>query len=581
MSKLEDKIKKFGRNLVRKPSKLLLIGFLGLLSYVASGQTVASGQFYNQDQSGTYLGDQTVNMWVAEDSANTVTNTNFTFAHEFNIDLGPNSNQEINPSQYNSLAKIISGGQDHTINFTSQSQPENVTVYDITGKAIKQIQTKWDGQDMASAYWNGKSQNGSKVSPGIYFLATKNGIVEKVVQTNNGNYFGNQGINSNFETEVQTETQSQMQTKDLLLFNKEVVRFIDPDSIYMPYKDTVILEGGDNGWIDPIILDSIPQHQDLTFKLRDGYTQADLTGFIINIKNNLNMDPMGTAVTDANGNVTFQNVPADKTLYLEYGGIPSHYASKGNLWNMPTEIKFQQDTTASDTVKITLFPKNLIIPQTINDPAPATIDTVMANEISEQIRPSPDNRLNAEETLRQTVRLYVNMTGVDLTNFMNLLNQGDSLFYGEETSPYIVTHPGNGTPFAIDEINTLNYDIYTNFSHPDTIGWNIIKAGNNTDTRGINQYNNNINNENNDIFNILLGGAIEVSLGEIGFYKEIYGRRTGKDNVVGVGTSYMNSTGAMPTLEDRAIFKVINQNHTNRLVNNSDYFSLENTTDTL
>jgi len=555
--------------------KLLLMGFLGLLPYVLDAQTIATGEGMIYDSGFSAIANEPIQMWVADDSTNTniAETSNAWGQYTFTIDLGPNNTEEVKENK--PLANLISGGQDHTINFASKTQPEMVTVYDLRGRAINQIQAEWDGQDMASAYWDGTGQNGSEVSPGVYLISTNNGVTEKVVQSNNGNYFGNQGINALLEVLAK----SPMNTKDMLLFNKEVVRLIEPSSIYLPFQDTVLMEGGYN-FLSDIHLTKIPQHQDLTFKLRDGYTQTDLSGFIINIKNNLNMDPMGTAVTDANGNVTFQNVPADKTLYLEYGGIPSHFASKGNLWNMPEEIKFQQDTVASDTVKITLFPKALEIPARPGDPAYGTTVSPAAEEISELIRPVPDNRINAEETLRQTVKLYVNMTGVDLTNFMTRLEEGDSLFYGEETSPYIITHPGNGgTPFAIDEINLLNYDIYNNFNHPDTIGWNIIKAGNNTDTRGINQYNNNINNENNDIFNVLLGGAIEVSLSQAEFYKEIYGRRTGKDNDVDPG--WMNTTPSMPTLEDRAIFKVINQNHTNRLLYKIDYFSLENTTDTL
>jgi hypothetical protein len=157
-----------------------------------------------------------------------------------------------------------------------------------------------------------------------------------------------------------------------------------------------MLKDTDNDFIPDIHLDSIPQTQDVTFKLRDGYTRKDLGGnglkiithaippvtggkyyefytrfyhdiHVINgdsIIDTIDVDEYraDTAYFDTNGIATIKDLPANTTLFLEYGGYEKYYAKRGDFWNLKKQINFTKDTIAADTVKLVLFPKRLIIP---------------------------------------------------------------------------------------------------------------------------------------------------------------------------------------------------------------------------
>ena len=450
--------------------KQSLVPLLLFVTTYLNAQTLATGYGLVSNNQGTGVLNERIYMWVSSDSANTVIDTSIDNAYAFSIDLGPTQIPKTKNNE-SPTAELLGEGQDYILNYTSETRQGQVSVYDITGKVINQIQPEWNSTtQIATAYWNGKGQNDQKLPNGAYIIATSNGISKKAIELNTGNYIGKQETSNIFQDKIFQDKSQEVGTKSLETLEKWVQRRIDPDSIYMPYQDSVLLHDGYNGWIEDIILDSIPQTQDITVKLVDGYTHDPLVGFTVRYKFPSDTSTIiQSLTTDTNGNATFIDVPADSTMYLEYGGDTAYFASKGNLWNLPSDIIFQEDTTAKDTIRLSLVKKDLPIPARPGDPNYGATISPTADEIKEIVAPS---EVNLEECMGRPIRLNLDpaWNSTQKQQFINTLDETDSLFYGEESSPFVIVQ--NAIDLTFVQNNILNYNHINNF-FPDTLGWNM------------------------------------------------------------------------------------------------------------
>jgi len=412
----------------------VMLGSLGL-----NAQTMTQADF-GVIRGSDAIDSAKVTISMVDDS--TITQTQYTdggYAHFDNVDLGPTS---ITPQaqNYKPLADVIGSGRDHTFNFESKNQPSNATIYDITGRAIAQLNPKWDGNDIASAYWDGTLSNGSQAPNGVYIFSNGKDFSKQFVQINEGESIGYQGISTNFEQKVKNRNQEIM-NKSIKTISKLYAVLIEPASTspleqFQTFRDTVLMQEdpGQNQFGE--YANPVPQNQDITVKLIDGYSHANLSGFIVRYKFPSDLSTIvQTTLTDANGNATFQDVPADSTMYLEYGGDTSYFASKGNLWKMPNKIIWQEDTTASDTILLELYTKQLPLNTRPGDPNYGTTVTVTAAQIKEMIG---NTYINTEEDMGRKIRINLDpsWTAQQKQDFEDVLEQTDSLFYGSNLGPF-------------------------------------------------------------------------------------------------------------------------------------------------
>ena len=552
----------------------LIAGF-GLMSLGMNAQTMTQADF------GVIRGSDPMDsakVTISMVDNPSITQTKYTdgaYVHFDNVDLGPTSVKP-QPQNYKPLSEVIGSGKDHTFNFETKNQPSNAVIYDITGKVVAQLRPEWNGENIASAYWDGTFSNGSQAPNGVYIFSNGKNFSKKFVQVNEGRTIGYQGINPNFEEKVETKNKEIME-KSVNTVTKQYAVLIepashDPNMQFLTFRDTVLMQedAGQNQFGE--YADGVPQTQDVRFHLGKTYDfTIPIAGATFNIKEKTNGTIIGTAISDTNGNVLVENVPvgnAYDTVYVEFGGLPAFWSKKNCPLVRPTEIVFQEDTIATDTIYTTLADTGLLVPRRPLDPSPATvtIDQVRPavfapwdynlgpipapldgckRDIEERIR-GPPEYICIEEAVGRPLLYWTEFTGTNKDIFLDFLNKGDSLFYGSEPSPWQEV----GTEF--DEVfwsNINDYNYENNF-YAGQIGFNVRSGNDDTQTTGT-LY--------NDPNYGLWAGWMELSLNENGFYKEMYGRRTEAEDVNeasnGGEDSYMNSTASSPSLTDRAIFK--------------------------
>ena len=380
-------------------------------------------------------------------------------------------------------------------------------------------------------------------------------------------------------------------TKSKEVIEKQFYVHLSPDPEgrqFLPTTDTIWLHEGNNYFLEHFV-EPIPATIDQYFKLVDSNTREGLVNFTIRAKNETSEgEILAQALTNENGLALLENIPEDALLYLEYGpeytngADTSYYSSKGNKWQMLPDTWFANDTISPDTVKLALPNKNLIIPQTENDPAPATIWTP-AEYVTEMIRgpPAPHNGIgepvNIEQAYRNEIRIWLNENTE--TWVPDYLTQIDSLFFADGTFPYVVV----GDSIDTEGIEGIPYHHETNY-YPGELGFNVRSGGNNCYLKKKTAYDEcSLNNNNTDYMNIILGGDIELSGNSNAVFKELV-MRLNNFNDVTSRTSFANVMGAPPNEYDRAITRAIRINQFNRVSSTDERvqsFSLYYLTDSL
>ncbi|PLX01243.1 MAG: hypothetical protein C0594_13680 [Marinilabiliales bacterium] len=167
-------------------------------------------------------------------------------------------------------------------------------------------------------------------------------MVEKVIINNGGTQVGNKSL----ETILNEPSQNGLKNlKDIQLVEKEVVRRVQTDSIYLPYQDTVLIHDGDNGFISEVYLDSINTiGYTVPFKITENRTGDDIYDVKILIKNasidSTHIDSVRTGV-DGTGTITGL-APGN---YLVSWGDKAGYLHMNNVeLDLTADINHLEDT---------------------------------------------------------------------------------------------------------------------------------------------------------------------------------------------------------------------------------------------
>jgi hypothetical protein len=535
---------------------------LGMNSAV-NGQA-ASGWGRVNDTNGAEMNQARVTYIMAENEVQCLDTNTFSDGMYFfnNIDLITTVVDQTPTLE--ELTTYIGTGQDHNINIQTKERPSSATIYNMLGQPITLISPQWDG-DVAHYYWDG-SANGQELSVGSYIFTTAvNGeqFTQKVMQLNNGSFIGDN---------YQVSDDIFMNTKSTQTVEKKFYVHLNPDpegDQFLPQVDTVWLSEGSGNEVYHYV-EPIPATIDQYFKLVDSNTREGLENFTIRAKNETSEgEILAQALTNENGLALLENIPEDALLYLEYGpefvngADTSYYSSKGNKWQMLPDTWFANDTISPDTVKLALPNKNLIIPQTENDPAPATIWTP-ASYVSEMIKYNTSTTaepINIEQACRNEIRIWINeedFSSLQLENITNLLQDMDSLFYGTEHFPYTIVEDSINT----ENLEGMTYHHSENY-HPGELGYNI-RAGPDKVYTNVASYDEfDLNENNKDYTRNVLGGNIWINGSANAFFKEVMLRVNELDETLRLN-SYTNDNPAHPNEHDRAITRIIRVNQHNR-----------------
>jgi hypothetical protein len=534
------------------------------LNTAVNGQA-ASGWGVVQDTNGAGQDQARVTYIMAENDMQCLdTNAFHDGAYLFdNIDLITTVAQDTPTLE--EITTYIGTGQDHNFNMQTKEQPNDAIVYNLLGQPITTINPEWDGE-VAHYYWDG-SKNGQELPAGSYLFTTSvdgEQFTQKVMQLNNGSFMGDS---------YKVSDKALMNTKSTQTLEKKFYVHLTPDpegDQFLPQVDTVWLSEGSGNEVWHYV-EPIPATIDQYFKLVDSNTREGLEHFTIRAKDtDASGTILGEAQTDSTGVAFIENIPEDALLYLEYGPENSHgadtsyYSSKGNKWQMLPDTWFANDTISPDTVKLALPNKNLIIPQTANDPAPATIWTP-ASYVTEMVKYNTSTTaepINIEQACRNEIRIWINeedFSSLQLENITNLLQDMHSLFYGTEPFPYTIVE---------DSINTENLSTMTDYHHsenyhPGELGYNI-RAGPDKVYTNVASYDEfDLNENNKDYTRNVLGGNIWINGSANAFFKEVMLRVNELDETLRPN-SYTNDNPSLPNEHDRAITRIIRVNQHNR-----------------
>lgn len=272
----------------------------------------------------------------------------------------------------------------------------------------------------------------------------------------------------------------------------------------------------------------------------------------------LNTDELlGSATTDANGFYSISGIPS---------GAQTNVAileGNGFLYKI-NEFTFQQVFVESDTLlenrNMFTYSPDWIVPQTVNDPAPAT--TTIDPDLIDQLVGNDDK--NAEEFLRDEKRMFLTNFGssADSAYAFAVETTIDSLFYSGQ---------GSSIVFVPNQVNITTYHQH-NYNHqvgfPGELGYNVTRGGGNntalthsTVTTGY----------------FILGGTIHITGGVNNLesaIKEWLGRAEDMGDTDVAGMMYAGTT-TMPNLTERAYHRMSNINLTGRFDTDYEVFSLK------
>ena len=322
--------------------------------------------------------------------------------------------------------------------------------------------------------------------------------------------------------------------------------------------DTATLVEGTNAMLN-FYLEEIPQFFNMTGSVREFYTQSQLVsgvGMLVRDRNTgVTIDSTGT---NASGFYSLHNIPAGLEAEIVMIGKANHF-NRIQDYDFPAIVQSLEDSLISG--KNTLHvPFDFTIPQTANDPAPATLVAVAA-EVAEMVGPADEQ--NGEEIARFENRIYLTNFGApEDSAFYHAAEQAiDSLFYSGQGSPLVLV-PNH---INISPYHQLNYNIYVGF--PDQLGWNVTRGGGNITTPISSSA---------ATGGYILGGQINIT-GNVGditsSIKELQGRRLQLGDVTS-RVSFMNIMSSDPNTKDRAYVHAILINHDARVMQSYEVFPL-------
>ncbi len=306
-----------------------------------------------------------------------------------------------------------------------------------------------------------------------------------------------------------------------------------------------------------IYLEAISQFIRTTGTLRDAENNAiKVSGQLIEITDANTSALLGSATTDANGFYSIAGIPSGaETNVSVIGG--NGYLYKTNAYT------FHDVVVGSDTLlenrNMFAYPPDWVIPQTANDPAPATvtIDPDLINQLNF------GDEKNAEDFYQNMNRIYLTNFGSpsDSAYFFAIEAAIDSLFYGGQGSNLVLV-PNSIT---ITSYHQNNYDPLVGF--PGELGWNVTKDNGNNTTPIF---------SNAQTGHYILGGAINITGGinnlESGI-KELVGRLNQMGDTDEPGMMYTGQS-SMPNHTERAYYSMLVTNLTGRVVNGYEVFPL-------
>jgi len=185
------------------------------------------------------------------------------FEFKIALDIITNNKKQENKKPKQELTITNNPGKDHTIK--TYNNKEAIKIFNIKGQEIKTINPR----NQKQIYWDGTDNNGKQTTKGIYIATQGNKTIGKIIELPE---------KTTQPTKTNTTNTTKINEKKTETIEREVSITLIPDSVYLIYHDTIMLKDTDNDFIPDIHLDSIPQTQDVTFKLRDGYTRKDLGG---------------------------------------------------------------------------------------------------------------------------------------------------------------------------------------------------------------------------------------------------------------------------------------------------------------
>jgi len=270
------------------------------------------------------------------------------------------------------------------------------------------------------------------------------------------------------------------------------------------------------------------------------------------------------AVDPATGLYSLANIPAGTQGELVLvSPDTSQWFHRINNYNLPEFVQSLNDTLIEGQNTL-LVPRQLIIPQTENDPAPATI-TANPSEVTELVGPA--DQKNGEEIARFENRIYLTNFGTPADSaYFHTANEAiDSLFYFGQGSPLILV----SNQINISAYHQINYNINNGF--PNELGWNVTRGGGNITSPLY-------SNAATGLF--ILGGQINITGDLADEIKEIEGRRLQLGDVTS-RVSFMNPNPSLPNIKDRAYVHAILINQQARVMTGNEIFSLNGLSTTL
>ena len=323
--------------------------------------------------------------------------------------------------------------------------------------------------------------------------------------------------------------------------------------------DTFSLIIGFNEEIE-VHLQQVIEYNHAIGTVRDFYEQDILvSGLTMEIWES-NFDTLyASCITNDTGYWHIDSIPLGFEAKIKMIGL-TDYFNRTNDFNFPDDV-IEPGGDSTSILNMLHVPQAWIIPQTENDPAPATVavDPALINQLV-----SSDAK-NAEEFIRGEKRMYLtNFSSSGMEYALAVEAAIDSLFYGGQ---------GSSIVFVPDAINITSYH-QNNYDplvgYPNELGFNVTNGGgNNTSLIGSTL----------ETGGYILGGTIHITGSIESAIKEWVGRAEDMGDTDTPGMMYTGG-GTYPNQTERAYHSASNLNLTGRIVDGYEMFSLKGLTTT-
>jgi len=331
--------------------------------------------------------------------------------------------------------------------------------------------------------------------------------------------------------------------------------------------DTSTLVSGSNDLLN-FYLEEIPQLFRVEGTVHEFYNQLQIpqsAGVMIRDKATQAVID-SAAINPETGLYSLANIPAGLVGEMVLvSPDTSMWFHRINDYNTPAIVQSLDDTLIADQNTLQV-PRQFIIPQTENDPAPEMVG-VIAEHLRQMVGTS---QRNGEDIARQEGRIYLTNFGTpaDSAYFFAAEKAIDSLFFGGQGS-HLILVPNH---INISPYHQLNYDINVGF--PNQLGHNVTRGGGNitstirsSATTG----------------GYIIGGQINITGGMLDLLsaiKELHGRLFDFGDT-GFESFMNNGNPSNPTWEDRAYSQAIRTNHQAVVMTGQDIFFLDGLSTTL